>query len=101
MVERFNRSLLQLLRCYTETEDDWEEFLPLVMYAYHTAKHTSTNLSPFELMFGRSPCTVPFQCSHKFDTASYSSYLKAKLLTMQDFVHASLAKSAEQQKTAV
>ena len=24
MVERFNRSLLQLLHCYVETEDDWE-----------------------------------------------------------------------------
>ena len=36
MVERFNHSLLQLLRCYTETEDDWEKFLPLVLYAYHT-----------------------------------------------------------------
>ena len=98
MVERFNCSLLQLLRCYTDTEDDWEEFLPMVMYAYHTAKHSSTNLSPFELMFGRSPCTVPFQSLNKFDTTSYASYLKAKLHTMQDFVHANLAKSAKQQK---
>ena len=98
MVERFNRSLLQLLRCYTDTEDDWEEFLPMVMYAYRTAKHSSTNLSPFELMFGRSPCTVPFQSLNKFDTTSYASYLKAKLHAMQDFVHANLAKSAKQQK---
>ena len=98
MVERFNRSLFQLLRCYTETEDDWEQFLPMVMYAYRTAKHSSTNISPFELMFGRSPCTIPFQSLHKFDTASYVSYLKAKLHTMQDFVHANLAQSAKQQK---
>ena len=34
MVERFNHSLLQLLRCYMETEDDWEEFLTLVLYVY-------------------------------------------------------------------
>ena len=80
MVERFNCTLLQLLRCYTETEDDWEQFLPMVMCAYHTAKHSSTIISPFELMFGRSPCTVPFQFLHKFDTASY---LKVKLHTMQ------------------
>ena len=98
MVERFNRSLLQLLRCYTDTEDDWEEFLPMIMYAYRTAKHSSTNLSPFELMFGRSPCTIPFQSLNKFDTTSYASYLKAKLHTMQDFVHTNLAKSAKQQK---
>ena len=82
MVKRFNRSLLQLLHCYTETEDDWEQFSPMVMYAYHTAKHSSTNVSPFELMFGRLPCTIPLQSLHKFDTTSYASYLKAKLHTM-------------------
>ena len=101
MVERFNRSLLQNLRCYTGTEDDWEEFLPMVMYAYCTAKHSSTNLSPFELMFGRSPCNVPFQPLHKFNSTSYASYLKAKLRTLQDFVHASLTKPAKTTKVAV
>ena len=65
-----SRSLLQLLPCYVETEDDWEKFLPMLMFAYCTAAHSSTNLSPFELMFGRPPCTIPFQTSCKFDTSS-------------------------------
>ena len=98
MVERFNCSLLQLLHCYTETEDDWEEFLPLVMYAYRTAIHSSTNISPFQLMFGRLPAAIPFQCPYKFDTTTYANHLQAKLQAMQDFVHANLTKSAEQQK---
>ena len=68
MIERFNCFLLQLLHCYVETEDDWEQFLLMLTYAYRTATHSSTNLSPFELMFGRPPCTNPFQNSHKFDT---------------------------------
>ena len=34
MVERFNRSLLQLLRTYVEEESDWERFLPLILHAY-------------------------------------------------------------------
>ena len=98
MVERFNHSLLQLLRCYVETEDDREQFLPMLMFAYHTATHSSTNLSPFELMFGRPPCTILFQTPHKFDTTLYTSYLKAKLQTMQDFMQTNLAKAAKQQK---
>ena len=60
--------------------------------------HSSTKLSTFEFMFGRPPCTIPFQTSHKFDTTLYASYLKAKLQTMQDFVQAKLAITAKHQK---
>ena len=42
MVERFNRSLLQLLRTYVEKEEDWEQYLPLALYAFRTAQHSST-----------------------------------------------------------
>ncbi len=33
MVERLNRSLLQLLRVYVTDEADWEMHLPLALYA--------------------------------------------------------------------
>ena len=44
-----------MLRSYVESEPDWERYLPLVLYAYRTAKHASTGVSPFYLMFGRQP----------------------------------------------
>ena len=53
-VERFNRSLLQLLQSYVESQNDWEHYLPLVLYAYRTTTHSSTRAHPFMLMFGRS-----------------------------------------------
>ena len=34
MVKRFNRTLVQLLRTYVDTQNDWERYLPLVLYAY-------------------------------------------------------------------
>ena len=67
LVEHFNRSLLQLLRCYVQSEPDWERYLPLVLYAYHTAKDTSTGVSSFQLMFGRKP-KLPENSTDAFDT---------------------------------
>ena len=65
-VERFNRSLLQLLCTYIDKEEEWEQYLSLVLYAYRSAKHSSTGVSPFLLMFGRQPTMtdIPFPQSH-------------------------------------
>ena len=98
MVERFNRSLLQLLRTYFDKQEDWERYLPLVLYAYHTSIHSSTGVSPFLLTYGRNPSLAPFSKSTAFDSPSYSAHLRAKLAELQDFVEANLAASASNQK---
>jgi len=33
-IKRFNHSLLQMLHSYACTQTDWEEFLPLVLFAH-------------------------------------------------------------------
>jgi len=98
MVEHFNRSLLQLLRCYVDSEDDWECYLPLVLYVYHTAQHSSTGASPFQLMFGRPPQSSLFQPSTAFDPNTYSAQLQTKLASLQDLVHSDITEAAQQQK---
>ena len=55
MVERFNRILLQLLRAYVASESDWKMYLPQVLYAYRTACHSNTGVSPYLLLYGRDP----------------------------------------------
>eukprot|EP00731_Ephydatia_muelleri_P025315 Em0017g398a len=55
LVERFNRTLLQLLRTYVEKKK-WEKYLPLALFAYRTTIHHSPGVSPFEMMYGRKPC---------------------------------------------
>ena len=45
-VEGMDRTLLSLLRTYTESHGDWEEHLQLMLFVYHTTKHSSTQLSP-------------------------------------------------------
>ena len=98
LVERFNRSLLQMLRSYVETKEEWEKHLPLILYAYRTAIHSSTGFTPFELMYGRPPQQAPFEQMHFFDTDSHHHHLQAKLAEMRDFVETNLAESASRQR---
>jgi hypothetical protein len=38
-----------------EHQDDWDKHLPQFMYAYNPGVHGTTNCTPFETMFGRTP----------------------------------------------
>lgn len=41
---------------YTNTnQTDWDEFLPLVTFAYNTDKQDTTQFSPFMLLYAREP----------------------------------------------
>ncbi len=62
---------MQLLRVYVTKEADWERYLPLVLYAYRTAVHASTGISPFMLMFGRQPRSLDLLPALAFDLQSY------------------------------
>ena len=98
MVERFNRSLLQMLRAYVSHEADWEKFLPLVMFAYRTSVHTSTGAPPFELMFGRNAQTPPLPAGYAHDTSSYPEQLRCKLSKLYDFVETHMIDAAHHQQ---
>ena len=100
MVERFNRSLLQMLRVYVTDQADWERFLPLMLFAYRTSAHSSTGISPFELMFGRSPHFSDLPPISAFDAGTYQCQLRTKLAQLQDLVDASLTQAGARQKHA-
>ncbi|WP_208972711.1 hypothetical protein, partial [Escherichia coli] len=57
-----NQVLEDMVRAYvSKRQSNWEDYLPILEFAYNSAKHVSTGFSPFMLMYGfqpRTPVTV-------------------------------------------
>ena len=62
LTKRVNQVLKDMLRAYvSKKQTNWEDYLPILEFAYNSAKHVSTKFSPFMLMYGfqsRSPVSV-------------------------------------------
>ena len=98
LVERMNRSLLTLLRSYTEREGDWEEHLQLLLYVYRSTKHATTGLSPYQVLFGVNPPSlhVPrLPGTAVPEPSEYSACLRTKILELREMVEANIVESAE------
>ena len=88
MVERFNRTLLDMLAIAVgDHPADWEVHIRKLCFAYNTSVHSSTGYSPFFLMFGRQ-ATIPAdlmypltqtQCQEKKDLPEYVHKLREGL----------------------
>ncbi|KAL6483870.1 hypothetical protein MHYP_G00087420 [Metynnis hypsauchen] len=87
-VERFNRTLLQMLRTLTESQkSNWKESLNKLVYAYNCTRCETTGFAPFFLLFGRSP-RLPIDAFFGLETgkgkASQSQYVEQWKQGMQE-----------------
>ena len=53
MVEHCNHTFLDMLSICASSESDWVLKLPILLFDYRTSLHSSTNFSPFRLIFDR------------------------------------------------
>ena len=55
-VERYNRTILAMLRNYVnEHQDDWDRYATALTYSYNNHVHRSTGRTPFSLVLSRPP----------------------------------------------
>ncbi|CAF1145765.1 unnamed protein product [Rotaria magnacalcarata] len=61
--ERWNSTFVTQIAKYCNTDqNNWDIFLPSIVYAYNHGTHSSTGFNPYQLAFGRQP-RYPFDPS--------------------------------------
>ena len=105
LVERFNRTLLDMLAtCTKDHPFDWENYIRKVCMAYNTSVQCSTGYTPFYLMFGRQARIL---VDIMYDTANtttpqtpgeYATALQNRLKTAFEIVQNRLSEAYQRQK---
>lgn len=103
LVERFNRTLLQMMRCFvSQNQDDWDEHIPLLAGAYRSTPHTSTGLTPNRLMLGREvhlPQEVMFGLNPvKEDEIPFIDKLRSSMKKCENIARENLKSASRGQK---
>ena len=56
MIERFNATFIpQIAKLQDREDNNWDDYLSPVVFAYNTGCHSTTQYAPYELLFGREP----------------------------------------------
>jgi len=104
-VERMNGTLVRMLRHYVNSEqDDWDEKLPFVLFAYRSSVNRTTGFSPFRLVYGheaRGPTEASIKASATSTTGSpdeVKTYMSRLSKTMAEaWTHAKAADTTYRQ----
>lgn len=77
LVERFNRTLTQMLSMYVSADQrNWCSYVPLVCFAYNSSKQSSTRISPYMLMYAKEPLLRTDIIVNNDDSLSINDYTR-------------------------
>jgi hypothetical protein len=105
MVERLNRTLKEMLRKFCHKHQaDWDDKLPLLLLAYRSSQHASTQFTPARLQFGRElrlplDLAIGAAIQQPTDAGSHAEALDEMLHSVHEFARSQLRIQARGQKT--
>lgn len=83
LVERLHRSLNQYLRAFTaDDKQNWDRYLPYALNSYNNTPHSTTGVSPHELVYGFTneiPTKIIRNQSPVYNYENYSEELRIRL----------------------
>lgn len=77
--EVVNRVLEQYLRCFVNSQpSSWFRFLSLAEWCYNTSLHSSSDLTPFEIIYSKPPPAIPHYISGLTKNEAVDSLLESR-----------------------
>ena len=105
LVERFNRTLLAMLKSYCQGKQDcWDIYLQQVVMAYRSSPQSSISVTPNKMVLGREivlPLQAVIGCPNNTEDTTSDSYvgrLKEGIAKCHDIARQSLKVAANYQK---
>ena len=92
--ERFNRTLLTLIRKTLDEADDWRASLDLLLYYYRTRPHAVTNISPMLAMVGWQPSSLLVEnAPMAMCLSAWTEKLSGTAARIRDYLEVELSKT--------
>ncbi|CAF4443269.1 unnamed protein product, partial [Didymodactylos carnosus] len=102
MIERFNATFVPQLAKLQDTEsNNWDSFLPSMVFAYNTGQHNTTGYSPFQLQYGQKPKLPPDEPPKQVIFAKPNDYyqqLKKNLKIYHEYARRNMVRQKERSK---
>lgn len=99
MLERAHRPLSDYLRCFvSEDYMNWDQWLPISMFAYNSAINASTKKSPFRVLFGfelETPTNLRRKCTPIYNPDDTSKIMRYQFQRAHELVRENQIKAKE------
>ena len=98
-VEHFNQTLKSMMAHYANMkQDNWDVYVPLLLYMYHTSPQKSMGMSPYQVLFRQLAPPLEGSC-RQLDDVKLSDEWIAELQEAQQIIHDQVVVAQDQSKS--